>query len=57
MWANHYSYKGREYHCYINGQTGEATGKAPKSFGKIAGTVLGILGGIGLAVLIIASIL
>jgi len=57
VWANHYSYKGKEYHCYINGQTGETVGSSPKSIWKIAGTVLGILGGIGLAVLIISSFL
>ena len=57
VWANHYTYKGKEYHCYINGQTGVATGKSPKSFGKIAATVLGILGGIGFGILIVASIL
>ena len=25
---NHYKYKNKDYHCYINGQTGKATGKS-----------------------------
>lgn len=57
VWANHYTYKGKEYHCYINGQTGKATGKAPKSFLKIGGLVLGILAGIGAVIGIIISLL
>lgn len=57
VWANHYTYKGKQYHCYINGQTGSAIGSSPKSAGKILGTILGILGGIGALVLIISSIL
>ena len=57
VWANHYTYKGKEYHCYINGQTGTATGKAPKSFLKITGLVLGILAGIGIIGAIIYSLL
>lgn len=57
VWANHYSYKGKEYHCFINGQTGKATGKAPKSILKIGGLVLGILAGIGAVVGIIISLL
>lgn len=57
VWANHYTYKGKEYHCYINGQTGSAMGKAPKSFAKIAGTVFGVLAGIGAAVLLILKFL
>ena len=57
VWANHYTYKGKQYHCYINGQTGKAMGGSPKSVGKIAGTVLGILGGIGAILLIIAGLI
>lgn len=57
VWANHYTYKGKEYHCYINGQTGKATGKAPKSVLKIGGLVLGILAGIGAVIGIIISLL
>ena len=57
VWANHYTYKGKRYHCYINGQTGKATGKAPKSFLKIGGLVLGILAGIGALVGILISVL
>lgn len=46
VWANHYTYKGKEYHCFINGQTGKATGKSPKSAIKILGLISGILAGI-----------
>ena len=37
IWSNHYCYKGKEYHCYINGQTGKVYGKSPKSIWKILG--------------------
>ncbi|MBQ9790395.1 MAG: hypothetical protein IJW24_02240 [Clostridia bacterium] len=53
VWANHYTYNGKQYHCYINGQTGKATGKAPKSFWKIFGLIGGIVGAIALAAIII----
>ena len=52
IWANHYTYNGKTYHCYINGQTGQATGKSPKSFWKILSTVLGIAAGIGVFALL-----
>lgn len=39
IWANHYTYKGKNYHCYINGQTGKFSGSAPKSIWKILGLV------------------
>ncbi len=48
IWSNHYTYKGKEYHCYINGQTGKVTGKSPKSFWKILGLTTLILAGIAL---------
>lgn len=57
VWANHYTYKGKEYHCYINGQTGSASGSSPKSAGKILGTIFGVLGGIGALILLISSLL
>ena len=57
IWANHYTYNGKEYHCYINGQTGKATGSAPKSAGKIAGLVFGILAAIAAVALIIVKVL
>ena len=50
IWTNTYKYKNKTYTCYINGQTGKASGTAPKSFWKIFGAVvLGILivGGLG----------
>lgn len=55
IYANHYTYKGKNYHCYINGQTGEFTGSAPKSIWKILGAVgAGILG-VGLLILLISK--
>lgn len=47
IWANHYKYKNKDYHCYINGQTGKIHGKTPKSFWKIFGLVVGIAAIIG----------
>lgn len=57
VWANHYTYKGKRYHCYINGQTGKATGNAPKSALKIGGIVLGILAAIVGAAIIVVTLL
>jgi len=53
VWVNHYSYKNKNYHVYINGQTGKVTGKAPKSFWKILFTVLGVVAAaMGIAMLV-----
>lgn len=53
IWANHYTYKNKLYHCFINGATGEAYGKSPKSFWKIFSLVAGIVGAIALTVLLL----
>lgn len=53
IWANHYKYKNKLYHCFINGATGEVTGKSPKSFWKIFSLVAGIVGGLALLVLLL----
>jgi len=56
MWTNVYKYKDKTYTCYINGQTGKATGTAPKSFWKIFGVVLlGIAIACGIGYLICKS--
>ncbi len=55
VFMNHYSYKGKNYHCYINGITGEVVGKSPKSIGKImaiAGSILAAIAAGVIAVLI-----
>ncbi len=57
VWANHYTYKGKEYHCFINGQTGKTTGKAPKSFWKIAGLVGGIIGAVAVGIIIAIALI
>lgn len=57
IWANHYTYKGKNYHCYINGQTGKFSGSAPKSVWKILGTIgAGVLS-VGLLVLLLIKLL
>lgn len=51
VWSNHYTYKGKNFHCYINGQTGKVTGKTPISFWKVLGftaTILTTIGAIAL---------
>lgn len=53
IWANHYTYKGKDYHCYINGQTGKYAGSSPKSFWKILATVGACLGGVVALVLLL----
>ena len=57
VWANHYTYNGKKYHCYINGQTGKSVGKSPKSFWKILALILGIGAGIAGFVAILMSII
>ena len=49
VFMNHYTYKNKAYHCYIEGTTGKVAGKAPKSVGKILAVVaasLAVLAGI-----------
>ena len=43
LWITHFTYKGKEYHYAINGQTGRITGERPYSYWKIAMLVLGVL--------------
>lgn len=42
IWANYYTYKNKNYSCYINGYSGIVKGKAPKSFWKVFLFSLGI---------------
>ena len=55
VWINHYKYKNKDYHCYINGQTGKTTGTYPKSFWKIFSLVCAVALGIGAIALIISK--
>jgi len=57
IWANHYTYKGKEYHCYINGQTGKATGNAPKSIFKVGGLILGIIAAVAVGVIMLLKVI
>ena len=55
VFMNHYTYKGKQYHCYIDGTTGKVAGKSPKSAGKIlalAGAVIAAIAGIAVALAI-----
>lgn len=56
IWANHYTYKGKNYHCYINGQTGTFSGSAPKSGWKILGTIAGVALGLSALVLLLLKL-
>jgi len=52
VFMNHYTYKNKNYHCYIDGTTGKVAGKAPKSVGKIlavVGACLAVIAGIAVA--------
>jgi uncharacterized Zn finger protein (UPF0148 family) len=40
VWISSYTFKGKIYNFFINGQTGEVQGRSPKSALKIAGLVL-----------------
>lgn len=56
VFMNHYTYKGKHYHCYIDGATGKVAGRSPKSAGKIAalvGGILAVLAGIAIAIAIV----
>lgn len=43
IYTTAYSYKGKQYHVLINGQSGRVEGDYPKSIAKIAAIVLGVL--------------
>ena len=51
VFMNHYTYKNKKYHCYINGTNGKIAGVSPKSAGKILALMGGIAVGIGLLIL------
>ena len=42
VWISSYTYRDKLYNFYINGQTGEVQGRAPKSVLKIAALIAGI---------------
>ena len=46
VFMNHFTYKGKNYHCYIGGRSGKVAGKTPKSAVKILITVLSVMLGI-----------
>lgn len=48
VWIMAYQYRGRLFRFLVNGQTGQCTGSAPTSYGKIAAIV-----GIALAVIVV----
>jgi hypothetical protein len=53
IWATYYTYKGKNFNCYINGHSGKVAGKHPKSFWKIFFRCAGffiVTGGIAIAV-------
>ena len=43
VYISNYTYSGKEYHFYVNGQTGEISGKHPLSFWKIFFLILFII--------------
>jgi ribosomal protein S27E len=43
IWVTYYTYKGKNFNCYINGHSGSVAGKHPKSFWKIFGRVVAFL--------------
>lgn len=42
IWISAYTFKKKVYQFMVNGQTGKVAGKAPKSFWKMSGLILGI---------------
>ena len=55
VYMNHYKYKNKEYHCYIDGTTGKVAGRSPKSAGKILAVVGSVLLFLGAIAAIIAT--
>ena len=53
VWATYYSYKGKEFNCYINGHSGKVVGKHPKSFWKRFFTFMGLVAAGGVALLLV----
>lgn len=53
IWTCNYKFRNKIYNCYINGETGKTTGKTPKSFWKIFGLTMSILGAIGLGAFVL----
>ncbi len=52
LWGNHYAYRGKQYDVWVNGQSGQVSGKAPLSPWKVAFAVLlGIAACVGLVYL------
>lgn len=48
IWMSSYVFKSKTYNFLINAETGKVSGEYPKSIGKIAGVVIGILAIIGI---------
>ena len=53
LWGNHYTYRGKEYDVWVNGQNGRVSGKAPLSPWKVA---LAVLLGIGICVALVLAL-
>ena len=52
VYVTGYRYKDKNYTLYVNGTNGNITGRLPVSRKKVWSTVLGVLFGIGAAVLL-----
>jgi DNA-directed RNA polymerase subunit RPC12/RpoP len=55
VWIAAYNFRGKVFRFLVNGQTGEVQGRAPISWWKVAGLVLGILAAAGVALAIAAN--
>jgi DNA-directed RNA polymerase subunit RPC12/RpoP len=55
VWIAAYNFRGKVYRFLVNGQTGEVQGRAPLSWWKIAGAVLGGLVVVGIVILVVAN--
>jgi ribosomal protein S27E len=56
IWVTYYTYKNKNFNCYINGHSGAVAGKHPKSFWKIFGRVVGFLAVAGAVVFAIGKL-
>lgn len=57
VFMNHYTYKNKDYHCYIDGTTGKVSGKAPKSIAKIFSIVgISLLAIVGIIAIVAAVV-
>ena len=55
LWVGVYSYQGKQYRVWINGQTGKVSGSRPRNYFKLLGVAIGAMLVAVLAILLLAA--